>query len=208
MIVYWLYSTVALLTRNYYFSFNLEKFEFETRDVDWLHKFISLHAGINHPTITTMTDKVETKSNSNLAKVEKELDVLKDELDVHKEAKPVSSSCGDIAEYSQRENEPFSAVHDEPNEWHKSEGGGCVILWDGKTTPALIRIVVGGFEFLEMNRQMNESNPVDAKLIEEYSADLDVLIGSSKLYLCVDGCVLSVKGSNANGKTDGTRSSL
>jgi hypothetical protein len=72
----------------------------------------------------------------------------------------------------------------------------------------LIRIVVGGFEFLEMNRQMNESNPVDAKLIEEYSADLDVLIGSSKLYLCVDGCILSVKGSNANGKTDGTRSSL
>ncbi len=74
-----------------------------------------------------MTDK-ETSNATQLAKVEKDLEFLKDELEVHKEAKPLSTSCSDIADFSQRENEPFSAVTDEPNEWHKSEGGGCIIL--------------------------------------------------------------------------------
>ena len=75
-----------------------------------------------------MSDENDSKGDQKLEKVQKELEVLRNELEIHKEAKPVSSSCGDIAEYSQRENEPFSSIHDEPNEWHKSEGGGCVIL--------------------------------------------------------------------------------
>jgi len=74
-----------------------------------------------------MTDK-ETKANAALTKIENELMSLKDELKVHKEAKTVSAACGDIAEFSQRGEEPFSSSSNEQNSWHKSEGGGCVIL--------------------------------------------------------------------------------
>lgn len=77
-----------------------------------------------------MADTTDSTKSDNpaLKKVNDELDVLKDQLKVHKEAKPVSKACVDIAEYSERENEPFSTITDEPNEWHKSEGGGCIII--------------------------------------------------------------------------------
>ena len=52
----------------------------------------------------------------------------KDELEILKEAKPLSATCGELTEFSEREEEPFSATHVEANAWHKSEGGGCIIL--------------------------------------------------------------------------------
>eukprot|EP00552_Chaetoceros_brevis_P002863 CAMPEP_0197745290 /NCGR_PEP_ID=MMETSP1435-20131217/41627_1 /TAXON_ID=426625 /ORGANISM="Chaetoceros brevis, Strain CCMP164" /LENGTH=70 /DNA_ID=CAMNT_0043336973 /DNA_START=28 /DNA_END=240 /DNA_ORIENTATION=- len=64
-----------------------------------------------------------------LEKAEEEVKKLRDELKIHKEAKPFSKVCEDIAKFSQKENEPFStAPQEHPNPWMKSEGGGCVIL--------------------------------------------------------------------------------
>ncbi len=60
--------------------------------------------------------------------MEKELKQLKDELEVRKEAKPVSKACEEITGFAGKTNEPFSTTAEEPNPWHKSEGGGCVIL--------------------------------------------------------------------------------
>jgi len=63
-----------------------------------------------------------------MEKYEKELKSIKDELLILKEAKPLSETCTEIAEFSQREEEPFSSEHGEPNSWHKSDKGGCIIL--------------------------------------------------------------------------------
>jgi|EP00979_Chaetoceros_neogracilis_P006146 hypothetical protein len=68
------------------------------------------------------------KQNPKVTKAEKELKNIKDELEILKEARPLSATCGELTEYSEREEEPFSASHEEPNTWHKSESGGCVIL--------------------------------------------------------------------------------
>jgi len=68
------------------------------------------------------------KENPKVTKAEKELMTVKDELDILKEAKPLSATCGELTEYSEREEEPFSSTHEELNAWHKSESGGCIIL--------------------------------------------------------------------------------
>lgn len=69
-----------------------------------------------------------SNKDQNMEKFEKELKNAKDELSILKEAKPLSATCIEIAEFSQREEEPFSSEHVEPNSWHKSEKGGCIIL--------------------------------------------------------------------------------
>jgi hypothetical protein len=69
-----------------------------------------------------------TKEEDAFNIVEKELKSLKEELEVHKEAKRVSASCQDIVEHSEREDEPFSSSYHQTNTWHKSEGGWCTIL--------------------------------------------------------------------------------
>lgn len=61
-------------------------------------------------------------------KFEKELQSAKEELQILNEAKPLSATCTELAEFSQREDEPFSSEHGEPNAWHKSDKGGCTIL--------------------------------------------------------------------------------
>lgn len=68
------------------------------------------------------------KENPKVTRAEKELMTAKDELEILKEAKPLSATCGELTEFSEREEEPFSATHVEANAWHKSEGGGCIIL--------------------------------------------------------------------------------
>lgn len=64
-----------------------------------------------------------------LAKVEKEVARLKEELEVCKEAKPASEACDAICGFTETEDEPFSTSAG-INEWHKSAGGGggCIIL--------------------------------------------------------------------------------
>ena len=70
------------------------------------------------------------KEHVSIGTVEKELTKLKDELKLCKEAKPVSDTCSELKEYSEREEEPFSSSHTEPIPWHKNQngGGGCAIL--------------------------------------------------------------------------------
>jgi hypothetical protein len=74
------------------------------------------------------TNSNNSSNDHNMEKFEKELKSAKDELLILKEAKPLSASCAEITEFSQREEEPFSSEHNEPNSWHKSEKGGCIIL--------------------------------------------------------------------------------
>ncbi|GMI04207.1 hypothetical protein TrRE_jg1817 [Triparma retinervis] len=68
-------------------------------------------------------------SEAQLAKVESELEKLRNELEVCKGAANTSASCGDIVKYSEADPEPFTANAD-ANPWHASNGGGggCVIL--------------------------------------------------------------------------------
>lgn len=73
-----------------------------------------------------MTDK--KKESAKVNKAEQELKEAKDELEILKEAKPLSSRFDELKEYSEKEDEPFSSSFVEPNDWHKSEKGGCVIL--------------------------------------------------------------------------------
>jgi hypothetical protein len=70
------------------------------------------------------------KATATIESVEKELEKLKDELNLCREAKPVSDTCSELKEYSEREEEPFSSSHTDPIPWHKSQngGGGCAIL--------------------------------------------------------------------------------
>ena len=51
--------------------------------------------------------------------LEKELKKLKYELKILKEAKPLSDACKSISEFTQKDYEPFSTSHVEPNEFHK-----------------------------------------------------------------------------------------
>lgn len=62
--------------------------------------------------------------------LEKEVKKLKYELKILKEAKPLSDACKSISEFTQKDYEPFSTSHVEPNEFHKKVGGGggCNIL--------------------------------------------------------------------------------
>lgn len=65
------------------------------------------------------------------AKLEEQVKKLQEELEVCKEAKTLSEACTDLSAYAEKEEEPFSTSHPEPNEWHKSAkggGGGCNIL--------------------------------------------------------------------------------
>lgn len=63
-----------------------------------------------------------------LSTMENELNNLKEQLEVHKEAKRASVTCQDIVEHSEREEDPFSSNYHHANSWHKKEGGGCNIL--------------------------------------------------------------------------------
>jgi len=62
--------------------------------------------------------------------LEEQVKKLEEELEVCKEAKTLSEACSVLSEFAEKEGEPFSASHEEPNEWHKSAGGGggCSIL--------------------------------------------------------------------------------
>ncbi|GMH95551.1 hypothetical protein TrVE_jg3653 [Triparma verrucosa] len=68
-------------------------------------------------------------SEAQLAKVESELEKLRNELTVCKDADNTSKSCGEIVKYSEADSEPFTSGTDN-NPWHASngKGGGCVIL--------------------------------------------------------------------------------
>ena len=74
-----------------------------------------------------MTEKADAKINAKVSKAEKELKMLKDELELHKETTNVSDSCRQLAEFSEKEEEPFSSKHKQENEW-KVKSGGCIIL--------------------------------------------------------------------------------
>jgi hypothetical protein len=90
----------------------------------------------NHTTTTasssttnnTADNSSANAKNATIEKFEKELKSAKDELQILKEAKPLSATCTEIAEFSEREEEPFSSEHGEPNSWHKSDKGGCIII--------------------------------------------------------------------------------
>ena len=63
------------------------------------------------------------------AKLEMHVKTLQEELRVCKEAKSMSESCAALSKSVEQMEEPFTASHAEPNEWHKSQGGGgCIIL--------------------------------------------------------------------------------
>lgn len=68
-------------------------------------------------------------TEAKLELVETEIGTLKEELKVCKEAKTVGEACDELYGYSEKNDEPFHKQTDEPNEWHKSAGGGgCIIL--------------------------------------------------------------------------------
>ena len=62
--------------------------------------------------------------------LEEQMKILKEELEVCKQAKTMSEAMTMLSDYAQQEEEPFATSHAEPNEWHKSAGGGggCNIL--------------------------------------------------------------------------------
>ena len=62
--------------------------------------------------------------------LEEEVKKLQYELKILKEAKPLSDACKYISDFTQKDEEPFSSSHVEPNEFHKKVGGGggCNIL--------------------------------------------------------------------------------
>ena len=63
-------------------------------------------------------------------KIEKQVKELQSELEIVMEAKSAEEACTSLCEYAEQKEEPFTTVHAEPNEWHKSAGGGggCNIL--------------------------------------------------------------------------------
>ena len=65
-----------------------------------------------------------------LTAVEEQLAALKEELEVAKVAKKVGEAVEELFQHSEKQDEPFDKVVDEPNEWHKNPGGGggCIIL--------------------------------------------------------------------------------
>ena len=69
-------------------------------------------------------------SEEKAKKLEEQVKQLKDELEVCKEAKTTSEACQALSEHANKKEEPFTTNHAEPNEWHKSAGGGggCNIL--------------------------------------------------------------------------------
>ena len=64
-------------------------------------------------------------AEANAIKLEEEVKSLKEELDVYKEAKTMSEACTSLSQFAQSTEEPFTSSHPEPNEWHKSAGGGA-----------------------------------------------------------------------------------
>lgn len=64
-----------------------------------------------------------------LTAVEEQLAALKEELEVAKVAKKVGEAVEELFQHSEKQDEPFNKVVDEPNEWHKNPGGGgCIVL--------------------------------------------------------------------------------
>ena len=111
-----------------FFSLNLKRSEFKL-----LFETCSLLCYANTRSPSTQSNQfiimsTAKKENPKVTRAEKELMTAKDELEILKEAKPLSATCGELTEFSEREEEPFSATHVEANAWHKSEGGGCIIL--------------------------------------------------------------------------------
>ncbi len=78
-----------------------------------------------------MTSKEETL----IKKTEKELENLKYELEVCREAKKMSEACSNLRDFSEGEEEPFSSSYTDAISWHKNPGGGggCIILWDSRS---------------------------------------------------------------------------
>eukprot|EP00814_Leptocylindrus_danicus_P012223 CAMPEP_0116018738 /NCGR_PEP_ID=MMETSP0321-20121206/8822_1 /TAXON_ID=163516 /ORGANISM="Leptocylindrus danicus var. danicus, Strain B650" /LENGTH=69 /DNA_ID=CAMNT_0003489179 /DNA_START=44 /DNA_END=253 /DNA_ORIENTATION=- len=67
-------------------------------------------------------------SESSAKKIEEEVDALKNELSIRKEAKTTREACKDILEGIQKIDEPFTTAFGEPNEFHSNpKKGGCVI---------------------------------------------------------------------------------
>lgn len=64
-----------------------------------------------------------------LKNIESEVTSVKEELEICKEARTAGEACEELHHYCTKETEPFDKMVDEPNEWHKSQGGGgCIIL--------------------------------------------------------------------------------
>ena len=65
------------------------------------------------------------------AKLEEQVKSLNEELQICTEAKSTSEACEVLSAFAQKKEEPFTSCHKEPNEWHKSAGGGggCNNLW-------------------------------------------------------------------------------
>lgn len=71
------------------------------------------------------------EEEATLSKVEGEIQSLKDELSICKEAKNLGETCKDLVDYCEKEGEPFTAGDaGNPNSWHSNpgKGGGCIIL--------------------------------------------------------------------------------
>ena len=77
---------------------------------------------LSHPTPLKMATEAMA------IKLEEEVKSLKEELDVYKEAKTMSEACASLSQFAQSTEEPFTSSHPEPNEWHKSAGGGEFLL--------------------------------------------------------------------------------
>ncbi|KAL3786829.1 hypothetical protein ACHAW5_009234 [Stephanodiscus triporus] len=63
--------------------------------------------------------------------LEEQVKMLKEELQVCREAKTINEACNALTDFAQKQKEPFTTSHPEPNQWHKSAGGGgggCNIL--------------------------------------------------------------------------------
>ena len=72
---------------------------------------------------------VQNITEEALIKIEAEIKVLRDQLQVYKEARPLSYSCKELRDYVESKVDPFSSAFSEPNRWHKNPGGGgCSIL--------------------------------------------------------------------------------
>jgi hypothetical protein len=56
--------------------------------------------------------------------LEDQVKSLKEELQVCTVAKTMNEACNAISDFAQKKEEPFTTSHPEPNQWHKSAGGG------------------------------------------------------------------------------------
>ena len=64
-----------------------------------------------------------------LQNTEREIQNLKDDLQLCKEAKTRGEACDCVCTYSESIDDPFGSSYTEPNPWHGNPGGGgCIIL--------------------------------------------------------------------------------